>query len=176
MLTIKSPDYPPPAFEMTPRDLSQITTLIIHHSDGSPDQTPLEIDQEHRAEGWACIGYNFVISGDGTVYEGRPTNVVPSAAYGYNTPSINVCLLGDFQPGTEGFQSSVPEPQLQALKDLSVMLHQHYPGISRTIGHRDVAILFYPQNPGDYSTACPGDILELQLAAVRAYTLAHVQH
>ena len=174
-MQIVSVNYPPPAFAMTPRDLSQITTLIIHHSDGSPDQSPLEIDQEHRNEGWAMIGYNFFINGAGTVYEGRPTNVVPSAAYGWNTPSINVCLAGDFQPGTDGYQSEVPAAQLQALKDLSVELHQHYPGIVRTIGHRDVAS-FYPSDPGDYSTACPGDILEAQLAAVKAYTLAHLQH
>lgn len=175
MLTIKTPDYPPPAFEMTPRDLSQINTLIIHHSDGSPDQTPLDVDAEHRAEGWAMIGYNFFIGGDGTVYEGRPTNVVPSAAYGCNTPSINVCLAGDFEPGTDGAESSVPDAQLQALKDLSVLLHQHYPGIMRTIGHRDVAS-YFPNNPGDYSTACPGSVLYAQIAAVKAYTLAHVQH
>ena len=175
-MNIVSVNYPPPAFAMTPRDLSQISTLIIHHSDGSPDQTPLEVDAEHRAEGWAMIGYNFFIGGDGTVYQGRPTDVVPSAAYGYNTPSINVCLAGDFQPGTDGAQAAVPDAQLQALKDLCVELHQHYPGICRTIGHRDVATMFYPQNTGDYSTACPGDILEAQIAAVKAYTLRKVQH
>lgn len=174
-MIIKSVDYPPPAFEMTPRDLSQITTLIIHHSDGSPDQTPLEVDQEHRNEGWAMIGYNFFIGGDGTVYEGRPTNVVPSAAYGYNTPSINVCLAGDFEPGTAGFQSVVPAAQLQALKDLSVYLHQHYSSICRTIGHRDVATLFYGGD-GNYATACPGSALEAQLPAVKAYTLERIQH
>lgn len=161
---------------MTPRNLSEISDLIIHHSDGPPDQTPLEIDAEHRAEGWAECGYNFIIAQDGTVWECRPTNVIPSAAYGRNTESIDVCLLGDFEPGTDGYQSSVPAAQLQALKDLSVELHQHYPGIVRTIGHRDVATMFYPNDTGDYSTACPGDALEAQIAAVKAYTLAHLQH
>ncbi|MFY9739136.1 MAG: peptidoglycan recognition family protein [Candidatus Cybelea sp.] len=166
-MIIKSPNYPPPAFAMTPRDVSQITYLIIHHSDGPPDQDPLAIDQEHRAEGWAMIGYNFVIAGDGTVYQGRPTNVVPAAAEDLNTPSIDVCLLGDFEPGTDGFQSSVPVVQLQALKDLSVEIHQHYPTIGSTIGHRDVSGI-----AGDPSvaTACPGDILYAEIPAVKAYT------
>lgn len=167
-MNIVSVNYPPPAFAMTPRDLSVISCLIIHHSDGSPDQTPLDVDAEHRAEGFSMTGYNWFIGGDGTVYEGRPTNVVPSAAYGDNTPSVNVCLAGDFQPGTDGAQSEVPAAQLQALKSLSVEVHQHYPTITSTIGHRDVAAL-YPSDPGDYSTDCPGQVLYDLIPQVRAY-------
>lgn len=167
-MNIVSVAYPPPAFAMTPRDVSQITTLIIHHSDGAPNQSPLDVDAEHRAEGWAMIGYNWFIGGDGTVYEGRPSNVVPSAAYGDNSPSVDVCLAGDFEPGTDGYQSEVPAVQLQALKDLAVEVHQHYPTITGTIGHRDVAAL-YPNDPGDYSTACPGDACYAQIPAVKAY-------
>lgn len=174
-MTIEQPTYPAFGY-MAPRSLSQITDLIVHHSDGPSDQSPLEIDQEHRNEGWAGIGYNYLINGSGTVFKGRPDDVVPSAAYGRNTPSVNVCLLGDFEPGTEGFESSVPEAQLQALKDLSVYLHQLYPSIVRTIGHRDVATIFYPNDPGDYSTACPGQVLENDLAAVKSYTLDKIRH
>lgn len=165
-IVTKQPDYPPPAFAMTPRDLSAITYEIIHHSDGPPDQDPLAIDQEHRAEGWAMIGYDYVIAGDGTIYKGRPDDVVPAAAEGLNTPSVDVCLLGDFEPGTPGFQSTVPPVQLQALKDLSVYLHQRYPTIDRTIGHRDVAGIV-----GDSSdaTACPGDVLYALLPEVKNY-------
>jgi hypothetical protein len=169
-MTIVQPNYPAPAFPMTPRDVTDIVTLVIHHSDGAPDQSPLDVDAEHRAEGWAMIGYNFFIGGDGTVYRGRPTNVVPSAAYGYNTPSVDVCLAGDFEPGTSGFQAEVPPVQLQSLKDLSVLLHQHYPTISLTIGHGDVATMFYPNDTADYSTACPGSVLEALIPSIRSYT------
>jgi hypothetical protein len=55
-MNIVHPAYPPPAFAMTPRLLSVISDFILHHSDGPSDQTPLEIDAEHRAEGWAMIG------------------------------------------------------------------------------------------------------------------------
>jgi N-acetylmuramoyl-L-alanine amidase len=168
-MNIVSPAYPPPAFAMTPRDVSQITYLIIHHSDGPPDQDPLAIDQEHRAEGWAMVGYSFMIAGDGTVYQGRPSNVVPAAAEDLNTPSIDVCLLGDFEPGTDGFQSAVPAVQLQALKDLSVELHQHYPTINSTIGHRQVAEI---ANDPSVATACPGDVLFALIPEVKAYTAA----
>lgn len=173
-MIIKTVEYPAPGY-MTPRSLADVTDLIFHHSDGSPTQTPLEIDAEHRAEGWSMIGYNFVIAGDGTVYEGRPLDVVPSAAYGRNAQSIDVCLLGDFQPGTQGYaEPSVA--QVNAAGELSVYVHQRYPQIVRTIGHRDVATMFYPNDPGDYSTACPGDTFEAMLAGIRAYTRDKLAH
>lgn len=118
-------------------------------------------------------GYSYMIAGDGTIYKGRPDNVVPAAAQDLNTASIDICLLGDFEPGTSGYQSTVPAAQLQALKDLSVHVHQQFPSISATIGHRDVSGIV-----GDpsVSTACPGDSLYDQIAAVKAYTLAKIQH
>lgn len=176
ILDIKQPAYPAPAFAMTSRSLADISDLIIHHSDGPSDQDPLAIDQEHRNEGWSMIGYDYIIAGNGTIYKGRPDDVVPSAAYGRNAQSVDVCLLGDFQPNTPGFASAVPAAQLQAVKDLSVYLHQRYPSIARTIGHRDVAKLFYPNNTGDYATSCPGDVLEAQLPAIKEYVLAKIQH
>jgi N-acetylmuramoyl-L-alanine amidase len=165
-VNIVQPNYPAPAFAMTPRDVSQVAYEIIHHSDGAPDQSPLDIDAEHRAEGWSMVGYSFMISGDGTVYKGRPDNVVPAAAQDLNTASVDICLLGDFEPGTDGFQSEVPAAQLQALKDLSVYVHQRFPTIERTIGHRDVSGIV-----GDpsVSTACPGDVLYDLIPSIKAY-------
>ena len=157
------------------RSISDITDFAVHHSDGSQNQTPLQIDAEHRAEDWAMIGYNLLIGADGTVYMGRPAEFVPSAALGRNEQSFNVCLLGDYQPGTEGYNGSVPAAQLQALKDVSVWAHLRYPTIERIIGHRDVAPMFHPENEGYYSTSCPGDTLYSLLPEVRAYTIAQLQ-
>ena len=175
-MDIHSVNYPAPKFEMTSRSIADVTDLIVHHSDGPQDQSPLAIDAEHRAENppFAMIGYNFVIAGDGTVYEGRPVGFVPSAAFGRNSVSIDVCLLGDYQPGTPGYNGQVPTAQLQALKDLSVAIHRQYPSIVRTIGHRDVAS-FYPEDERYlYATACPGDTLYAYLPEVRKYTAAKI--
>jgi hypothetical protein len=163
-------NYPTPG-DMAPRDISLITDLIIHHSDGSPNQTPLEIDQEHRGNGWSMIGYNYVVGPSGQIWKGRPDEYVPAAAEGDNTNSVDVCLLGDFQPGTEGYISPIPTAQLQALRDLAVYLHQKYKTIERTIGHRDVSVL---KNEPENATACPGDELYAQLEGIRAYAHAHV--
>jgi N-acetylmuramoyl-L-alanine amidase len=174
-MTIKFPDYPAPAFAMAPRAVTEITDLIIHHSDGSPFQSALDIDTEHRSEGWAMIGYNYIISGDGTISKGRPDNVVPSAAYGRNEQSVDVCLLGDFEPGTPGASPIVPILQQASLKDLAVYLHNQYPTIVRTIGHRDVGPMFYPGDTGPYATACPGQILYDQIPALKAYVFDKIK-
>lgn len=173
-MIIKTPNYPPPNHPMMLRELSQISDLIIHHSDGPPDQSPLAIDQEHRNQGWSMIGYNFIIQDDGTVSAARPLQFVPSAAYGRNTQSVNVCLTGDFQPGTAGYQNAVPALQFQMLKDLCVYLHQRLPTIVRTIGHRDVASIFYPDDTGPYSTACPGQMLYNLIPSIKSYVKAKV--
>jgi hypothetical protein len=45
---------------------------------------------------WNDIGYNFLIGEDGNVYEGRGWDSVGAHAPGYNTQSIGVCLIGNF--------------------------------------------------------------------------------
>jgi hypothetical protein len=170
-MTIVQPNYAAPLFAMTPRALSDITDLIVHHSDGPWAQTALEIDAEHRALNPpdAMIAYNYVVGHDGTVWAGRALDVVPAAAFGRNLESVNVCLTGDFQPNTPGFCGKPTAEQMQSLKGLAVYLHRMLPTIVRTIGHRDVAPLFYPTNQGDYSTACPGQNLYDLLGDVKAY-------
>ena len=163
-------DYGAPAHEMTPRELSQITDLIIHHSAGSLSETVHDIDSQHRAQGWSMIGYNFVITPDGQVYAGRDLHVVPSAAYGRNTQSVNVCLIGNFQQGDKGYTGPPTKAQLDSLKALSVSLHKSIPTINCTIAHGDVALKYYASNPGDYATACCGSELKAFLPELRSFT------
>ena len=146
-----------------PRSLSSITDIIVHHSAGTLKQTPLDIDQEHRNRGMSGIGYNYVIVPSGTVFSGRPPEVVPAAAYGRNAESLNICVIGNFEPTDSGYTGKPTPAQLSSLKDLVVYLHHKFPTIVRTIGHRDVATLFHPNNTADYSTACPGQDLYWEL-------------
>lgn len=157
---------------MTARALSSITDLIVHHTAGATTQTPLAIDAEHRAIGDAMVAYNYIITQDGTVYDGRPLCYVPAAAYGRNAQSINVCLVGNFQSDDAGYTGPPTSAQIQSLCQLAAQLHLTIPSIVRTIGHRDVAEIFYPANPSDYATACPGDKLYSSLPVVKAYCQA----
>lgn len=155
---------------MASRQISDITDFIIHHTAGALTQTPLQIDAEHRAIGMAMIGYNYVITPDGVVSIGRPNFYVPAAAFGRNMESLNVSLVGNFQHDDSGYTGPPTAEQIASLNELSVYVHATYPSIVRTIGHRDVATMFYPDNTGDYSTACPGDELYALVPAVRMYT------
>ena len=48
------------------------------------------------ATGWHDIGYNFLIGGDGVIYEGAGWDSVGAHALGYNSQSIGICFIGDF--------------------------------------------------------------------------------
>lgn len=53
-----------------------------------------DIDQWHRARGWKCIGYHFVIRRDGTIERGRGIDEIGAHVKGHNKDSIGVCLAG----------------------------------------------------------------------------------
>jgi N-acetylmuramoyl-L-alanine amidase len=164
-LAVLSPPYPAPGY-MTPRDVKDITDLVIHHTGGPVTQTVEQIDAEHRAIGDAMIAYNWVIVPDGTVYVGRPAGFVPAAAYGRNTESLNVCLVGNFEKGDPGFTGPPANVQVESLIQLAIMIHQRFPHIVRTIGHNQVAGLFYGGSDY-YATKCPGSLLAAQLNHIR---------
>ena len=170
-LTFIQPDYPPPALEMATRPPSDVIALIFHHSYGAGNQSVLAIDQEHRGEGWAMIGYHKIIDANGVIYNGRPDLDIPAAAEGMNEDSIDVCLLGDFEPGTFGFVPSVPAAQLNAAKQVALYYHQKFPTIKETIGHRDVSKLI--DCPSD-ATLCPGDVLEAKLGEIKDYVASRL--
>ncbi|GJQ84801.1 PGRPS1 [Trypoxylus dichotomus] len=58
------------------------------------------------------IGYNFIIGGDGQIYEGAGWHKVGAHARGWNKKSVGIAFMGDFQTTTPSAK------QLQAGKDL----------------------------------------------------------
>ena len=172
---IEAVNYPAPANAMAQRALAHITDLIFHHTAGPAVQSALAIDVEHRDEGWAMIGYNYVIGHDGTIYAARPVVYVPAAAYGRNSQSINVVLTGNFQEGDPGYTGPPTAAQVASATHLSIWLHKQFPSISRTIGHCDVATLFFPNDTGPYSTACPGNEFYKLLPQLKHDTLASMK-
>lgn len=155
-MVIKDPNLAAPQSDMQPRATSSITDFIVHHTDGPADQSVAAIDLEHRAIGDAMIAYNWVITKDGTVWSGRPVDYVPAAAYGRNAQSVDVVLTGQFQPDAANYTGPPTAAQMASLEALCVYAHRTFPSIVRTIGHRDVAPMFY-NGDGNYATACPGD-------------------
>ncbi|XP_059616451.1 peptidoglycan-recognition protein LE [Phlebotomus argentipes] len=49
-----------------------------------------------ESRGWDDIGYNFLIGGDGNVYEGRGWNRVGAHTFGYNRKGLGISFVGCF--------------------------------------------------------------------------------
>ena len=118
-----------------------LKTVVVHHSALEYYHGPQAIQRLHmRQRGWADIGYHFLIDGLGQLYEGRLLNIRGAHTGGFNTGSVGVCLLGNFD---------VVEPaavQLETLRRLAGHLRDEY-AMTHLAGHRD----FQPRE-----TSCPG--------------------
>lgn len=140
---------------------TNVTHLIVHHSAGTNvanDWAAIvrAIWNLHvNVNGWADVGYNWLIDPNGVVYEGRGDDVLGAHFCGTNGGTMGVCLLGDFtniEPATAAQNSLI---ELLAWKScdrsidpLGVSLHASSGRNLRHIsGHRDGC-----------STACPGNM------------------
>lgn len=71
------------------------TGFTVHYSAGPPTQTPRQIQNFHMdGQGWADVGYNFLVDRSGNVYEGRGWLTVGAHAAPHNTSHIGVCFIG----------------------------------------------------------------------------------
>lgn len=116
---------------------SRTTRIICHHA-AAKTCGAATIHQWHKANGWAGIGYHFVVRKNGTVERGRPEKYVGAHATGSNSDSIGVCFEGNFD------QESMGAAQKNAGIELISWLKSKY-GIGTVVGHRDVM-----------ATSCPG--------------------
>jgi len=91
-----------------PTSTSAITRPVpryfIHHSEGTPCSTEAACktivkniqDYHMNSNGWADIGYNFLVGEDGNAYEGRGWDRVGAHSPNYNSQAYGVCMLGNF--------------------------------------------------------------------------------
>ena len=132
--------------------------LVIHHT-GFPnedkDSIAADIHKFHQeTNGWAGIGYHYLIRKNGMIEQGRRPDAVGAHALHYNSTSIGICLAGNFEIGKP------TRKQMESLKILSAWLCQKYKldpmkkGV--IVGHRDLN-----------DTDCPGNSLYRQLGDVR---------
>lgn len=119
--------------------LTRIDLLVVHASGATDgDIGAAELRRRHRSRGWRHIGYHFVVRRDGSLEEGRPTNMPGGHENRVNRRSLGVCLIG-------GGNDATPA-QLTTLATLATDLKTWLPELE-VVGHRDV--------PG-VRTSCPG--------------------
>jgi N-acetylmuramoyl-L-alanine amidase len=173
-----------------PRYATSLRFAVVHHSAGSNTYTRAQapavvrgIQLYHvRGNGWDDVGYNFLVDKYGQVYEGRfggiERNVIGAHAQGFNTGSVGVALLGNYDSAALSSEARSALVRLLAwrldvahvdpLTALSMPSggNPRYPTgvpvLLRPIsGHRDVGF-----------TSCPGSILYGQLSLLaRAVSL-----
>ncbi|XP_075956659.1 peptidoglycan recognition protein 5 [Anarhichas minor] len=134
--------------------------VVIHHTanPSCKDQKEcmnrlVSIQRNHMTERvFDDIGYNFLVGGDGTVYEGRGWGVVGAHAKGNNHDSLGIAFMGNFNvdmPSTEAMSS------VKRLLQSAVCQGFLNPKFT-LVGHRDLG-----------QTECPGGKLYAALSQLR---------
>jgi len=140
-----------------------LTNLIVIHHVGEVDRdvSAAEIHQWHKNQGWAGIGYHYVIRKDGTIERGRPRDAIGSHAYGFNRESIGINIVGDFE------HSAPTAAQIESAAILLAELCNIYnltPNAQTIVGHRDLM-----------PTTCPGQNLYDLLQTLRGKVIWYQQ-
>jgi hypothetical protein len=142
--------------------------LAIHHTETTsvnPAQRVRAIQAYHMdTRGWCDIGYHFLVGTDGSIYEGRPYQLLGAHTGGNNSGNIGISFIGCFNSqGCEAMAPSVPPAAMLESAGRLMGSLSKIEGIalsSATVkGHGD--------HPGA-NTICPGDQLASRLGLLIA--------
>lgn len=97
-----------------------------------------EIDRWHKARGFKCIGYHFVVKLDGTIEAGRSISEIGAHCKGKNSHSIGIVYVGGIDENGKpaDTRTNVQKVALRALLQTLCIL---YPSIIKIAGHRNYA-------------------------------------
>ncbi len=128
--------------------------IVLHHAE-AVKCTAQDVHSWHRANGWTGIGYHFFVRKDGTIYRGRPINVVGAHVQGMNSCSIGICAEGDYHTK----EKTMPQAQKKSIIELCQYLKKNYYPNAKIVGHREI---------GDSN--CPGRYYPLDEIKNMKYT------
>jgi hypothetical protein len=119
------------------------TTIVVHHSViyiNDDADSLLDVQRLHREDRrWADVAYHFFIGRDGNIYEGRDIHVRGTHTGGYNTGTLGICFLGNYE------EIALNDLQIQAFDRLMRwLLYRLQP--THIAGHKDFNAI----------TQCPG--------------------
>ena len=119
--------------------MRKIDTIIIHCSATKPNQevNAATIKKWHVEDnGWADIGYHFVINRNGEMEQGRSIEVIGAHCKGHNTESIGICLVGGLDDAGNA-QCNYTLSQFEELGRLLRALIEQHRTISSIHGHNE---------------------------------------
>lgn len=134
-------------------------TIIIHCSatEAGWDFRAADIDRWHREQGFAMIGYHWVVDLDGTVEQGRPETMNGAHCKGWNSRAIGICYVGGLDEDGNPADTRTRRQKI-ALHNLVYQIMDRYPTITRVIGHRDTSPDLNGDgviSPSEWIKACP---------------------
>lgn len=105
------------------------TSEIIIHCSATIDGKPYSVQsmhKDHLKNGWAGIGYNYIIDLDGNIWEGRPENKVGAHCKNHNSKSVGICYVGGLDKNKKP-KDTRNTAQLESMEELCRYLHEKYP-------------------------------------------------
>jgi hypothetical protein len=136
--------------------LGKVYRMALHHTESptvdslSPEARLRQIQSYHMdVKGWCDIGYHYLVSRDGRIWQGRPVEKLGSHAGGANTGNVGISVMGKHDT------TPVTDVQVAAIARLVRNVAERSGlAITRSVvkGHREYK-----------STSCPGDRLLGQL-------------
>lgn len=141
--------------------MNGVNRITIHHSamDNSNLQSQSDVARHiesirgaHIRNGWADIGYHFIVDPQGRVWEARTSAKQGAHVKDQNEHNLGMMLLGNFE-------HQRPTPQaLDSLQSLIAMqMRTHRVPIQRVYTHREIG-----------KSACPGRVLQSSMVAMRS--------
>ncbi|MEM1445833.1 MAG: peptidoglycan recognition family protein [Planctomycetota bacterium] len=140
--------------------LNGVNRITVHHAGGqafwatdarSTYKTLESIRGGHRSNGWADIGYHFIVDRDGRVLEGRNLRYQGAHVSENNEHNVGVMVLGNFN------EQSPSRRQLTALNaTLNALAAAYQVPVHRVYTHRELG-----------KTACPGRNLQAHMDRIR---------
>lgn len=117
------------------------TDMIIIHCTATPEGRDVRMEtvrKWHKAQGWADVGYHYVIELDGTICAGRPLDAVGAHCAGRNHISVGVCYVGGLTADGKIAKDTRTEAQKRALQTVIASIRKRYGNIP-VYGHCDFA-------------------------------------
>lgn len=168
-------DCPPAANPVT----TQVTHLIVHHAAGTNTASDWAAvvrsiwDFHVNTNGWADIGYNWLIDPQGNAYVGRGNNITGAHFCGRNAGTAGICILGNFTNQIPTGSARNTLARILAWKSCDTGIHPQEEALHaasgvvlpRIAGHRDGC-----------TTSCPGDAFYPLLPDLRQQTAAFIDN
>ncbi|MDE5800322.1 MAG: N-acetylmuramoyl-L-alanine amidase [Paramuribaculum sp.] len=121
--------------------MRQIDEIIIHCT-ATPEGRNVTVQQIRdwhvKGNGWADIGYHFIIDLEGKVHPGRPISQPGAHCYGHNAKSIGIVYVGGLASDGKTPKDTRTPAQRFAIRQLVQQLRDQFPGVT-VHGHNEYA-------------------------------------